>query len=85
MFKTLAILGAATSIMFAAFAFAPATALAQRELVATAAKPMKAPTVLTASAEKALQCSNDAKAKGLKGKPRTRFITQCKRNSGSVG
>jgi len=85
MLKKLAIIGVATSIMFAPVVFAPATALAQRAPVITAAKPQKAPTVLTASAAKARECSNDAKAKDLKGKPRTRFIAQCKRNSGPMG
>jgi len=85
MLKKLAIIGIATSIMFAPAVFAPATALAQRAPVITAAKPLKAPTVLTESAAKALECSNDAKAKGLKGKPRKKFIAQCKKNVGPVG
>ena len=84
MFKTLAIVGVATSIMFAAVAFTPMATLAQRAPVITSAKPVKAPMVMTASAEKALECSNEAKAKGLRGKPRTKFIGQCKRNSGSI-
>ena len=78
MFKTLAIIGVATSIMFAPIVFAPATALAAP--VITAAKPLKPATVLTASKAKAVECSNEAKARGLKGKPGKKFIAQCKKN-----
>jgi len=85
MFKTLAFIGATTSIMFAPVVFAPATALAQRAPVITAAKAPTPPTAMTESKAKALECSNEAKAKGLKGKPRTKFIAQCKRNVGPVG
>ncbi len=84
MLKKLAIIGVATSIMFAPAVFAPTAALAQPAPVITAAKAPKPPTAMTASAAKALECSNEAKAKGLKGKPRQKFIAQCKRNIGAI-
>ena len=43
---------------------------------APAAKPAKAPVVRTA---KSLECSKQADAKGLHGKPRKSFMSSCKK------
>ena len=43
---------------------------------ASAAKPAKAPVIRTA---KSLDCSRQADAKGLHGKPRKSFMSSCKK------
>jgi len=56
-----------------AIAQAPSTAPAKQ---ASATKPAKAPVVRTA---KSLECSKQADAKGLHGKPRKSFMSSCKK------
>lgn len=73
----IAALAAATLMSGAAVAQTPATAPAAKPVAAaTAAAKTRAPVVRTA---KSLECSKQADAKGLHGKPRKAFMSTCKK------
>jgi hypothetical protein len=88
MLKTLAAAALATSV-----AFAPMMASAQVKITPTASQPAhrvisagSSPTTPTVgprvgetAKDKALQCSREAAAKGLQGKPRKAFLARCKK------
>jgi hypothetical protein len=57
-------------------AAAQTAAPAPKPAAAKAAKPARAPVVRTA---KSLDCSKQADAKGLHGKPRKAFMSSCKK------
>ena len=65
-------------LMGSAFAQAPAPAAAP---AAPAAKMDKKPVVHTAAS---LECSKEADAKGLHGKERKKFRSECKKNGGAA-
>lgn len=69
---------AATLVAGASMAQAPSAMPAARASSAAAptGKPEKAPVVRTA---KSLDCSKQADAKGLHGKPRKSFMSSCKK------
>jgi len=69
----IAAVAAATLMTATAFAQAPAVAPTPK---AAAAKPSKAPVART---PKSLDCSKQADAKGLHGKPRKSFMSHCKK------
>lgn len=68
-------LAAAMLMAGTAVAQTPAAAPTGKTVAATA-KPAKAPVVRTA---KSLDCSKQADAKGLHGKPRKSFMSSCKK------
>ncbi len=73
----IAAFAAATLVTGAAGAQSPAAAPASKTPAAPpAAKTTKAPVVRTA---KSLDCSKQADAKGLHGKPRKSFMSSCKK------
>ena len=73
MTRNIAAIAAAMLIAGSAIAQAPSAAPATQ---ASPAKPAKAPVVRTA---KSLECSKQADAKGLHGKPRKSFMSSCKK------
>jgi hypothetical protein len=75
MLKKLAAIGLATSIGFALIVFTPVTALAQP----TIGEPRE--STPAARAKVAVTCTKEAGAKGLHGKPRKKFIAECKKGS----
>ncbi len=73
----IAVLAAAGLIASTAVAQTPKTpAVAAPTTKAATAKPVRAPVVRTA---KSLDCSKQADAKGLHGKPRKSFMSGCKK------
>jgi len=90
MLKKLAAIGLRTSIAFAPIVLTPAAAMAQagppvlanplREGVITGGRAAKPKVVVRPANAKAANCTREAAANGLSGKPRKKFITECKRN-----
>ena len=77
--KHLLILGALAAFTAPAVAqtsAAPAVKAAPASRPTPPAKPARAPVVRTA---KSLDCSKQADAKGLRGKPRKSFMSSCKK------
>jgi len=75
----IAVVAAAALMTSNTFAQTPAAAPAPKATPApkaAAAKPTKAPAARTA---KSLDCSKQADAKGLHGKPRKSFMSHCKK------
>jgi len=73
----IAAIAAALLIAGSAMSQTPSTpAGAKAPVASTAAKSTKAPVVRTA---KSLDCSKQADAKGLHGKPRKGFMSSCKK------
>ena len=71
----------AASIGFAPIVLAPMAAMAQpAPPPIRAGSAIKRPTVIPAVTAKARECARDAEAKGLKGKPRKKFLSECKKN-----
>ena len=76
MLKKLAVIGLATAIAFGPIVVAPMAAMGA-DAPATPAKP-----VLVKASAKAQECSREAEAKGLQGKPRKKFLAECKKSCG---
>jgi hypothetical protein len=80
MLKMFAAIGLVTSIGFAPVLLAPIDAMAQpAPPPIRAASAIKPATVIPEATAKARECARDADAKGLKGKPRKKFLSQCKK------
>jgi len=69
----LAMIGVATSVAFAPVALAPMAATAQPAAEAAPKLANKA------AAAKVLECSKEARAKGLHGKPSQKFVLKCEK------
>jgi hypothetical protein len=71
----------AVSIGFAPIVLAPMAATAQPPPPIRAGKigVVKPATVIPAATAKARECSREADAKGLRAKPRKKFIAECKK------
>jgi len=82
MLKKFILISFAASIAFAPIVLAPMAATAQpAPPPIRAGGPMKPATVIPAATAKARECARDADAKGLKGKPRKKFLSECKKNA----
>jgi len=83
MLKKLTLIGIAASIAVAPVVLTPMAAMAQpAPPPIRAAKAMKPATVIPATTAKARECTSDADAKGLRAKPRKKFIAECKKSGG---
>jgi hypothetical protein len=77
----------AASVAFAPLVLAPAAAMGQsvtvatppREGVITAARMTEPKAVAAPANSKSAECASEASAKGLRGKPRTKFIAKCRK------
>ncbi len=76
-----AVATALVSLMLATSAFAQTAATPAPAAPATSAAPAKAKPERTAAS---LECSKQADEKGLKGKDRKKFRSQCKRDAGKT-
>lgn len=91
MSKMPAMIALATSIAFSSIVLAPMVAMAQagppvlanplREGVITGGRPGKPKAVARPANSKTVNCAKEASAKGLSGKPRKKFISDCKKSS----
>jgi len=80
MLKKLTLISIAASIGLAPVALAPIAAMAQSAPPPIrAASGIKPATVIPAATARARECARDADAKGLKGKPRKKFLSECKK------
>lgn len=86
-FTSRLLMTAAASLMLAGSAFAQTTAPATPATPSTKTAPAKAETPKAAKPERtaaSLECSKQADAKGLHGKERKKFRSECKKSGGKA-